>query len=482
MAGDEDLSALTVAQLKDKLKELSLPLSGSKADLIARIEANKCGEETKAADSAGHGDSAEGEKDKAQDQAEEKLGAATPEAAKSVDVPAAAGESAEADAKMEDAKAGEEETVETGSVAADNAGKGDGEDGIKKEGAEEKEGEQKAEDAEKSGEPEATDGEKVEEAEGDKKDEVDPEQAEKDAQATKMDKLSMSLDELMDAERSRSYKKGKTGGGGSSKDWSGGSTWKDKSYGGGGDSWSAGGDDWKSKSGSDSWGGNKSWGGGAGAGGGSDWKSSNGGSRDTYAGGGSSSKAWGGGGGGKDWGSGGGGNKWDDSSYDYGKKSSYSYDSSYDKSSWKDDKGYDYGSKDYGRSSYDYNRYDKGGRGHDRDDDRRRDDRMDRDPRDRMDRGDRDRAHASSGGHRGGMDRGMGGGEPRTIIVAGIGGLRVDRRDLERAFGTVGRVECSTVSRDTATLTFRDAQAASQAVRRFHGGQLNDRTIDVYFE
>ena len=34
----EDLKALTVAQLKDKLKELNLPITGKKADLIARLQ------------------------------------------------------------------------------------------------------------------------------------------------------------------------------------------------------------------------------------------------------------------------------------------------------------------------------------------------------------------------------------------------------------------------------------------------------------
>lgn len=34
----EDLKALTVAQLKDKLKELNLPITGKKADLLARLQ------------------------------------------------------------------------------------------------------------------------------------------------------------------------------------------------------------------------------------------------------------------------------------------------------------------------------------------------------------------------------------------------------------------------------------------------------------
>jgi len=34
----DDLKALTVAQLKDKLKELNLPITGKKADLLARLQ------------------------------------------------------------------------------------------------------------------------------------------------------------------------------------------------------------------------------------------------------------------------------------------------------------------------------------------------------------------------------------------------------------------------------------------------------------
>tara|TARA_B100000902_G_scaffold88490_1_gene92421 strand:- start:386 stop:808 length:423 start_codon:yes stop_codon:yes gene_type:complete len=34
----EDLKTLTVAQLKDKLKELNLPITGKKADLLARLQ------------------------------------------------------------------------------------------------------------------------------------------------------------------------------------------------------------------------------------------------------------------------------------------------------------------------------------------------------------------------------------------------------------------------------------------------------------
>ncbi|MHA1286417.1 MAG: SAP domain-containing protein [Candidatus Thorarchaeota archaeon] len=34
----EDLKALTVAQLKERLKELNLPITGKKADLLARLQ------------------------------------------------------------------------------------------------------------------------------------------------------------------------------------------------------------------------------------------------------------------------------------------------------------------------------------------------------------------------------------------------------------------------------------------------------------
>ena len=40
MSGDEipDYDAMTVAQLKEALKEKNLPVSGKKADLISRLE------------------------------------------------------------------------------------------------------------------------------------------------------------------------------------------------------------------------------------------------------------------------------------------------------------------------------------------------------------------------------------------------------------------------------------------------------------
>ena len=40
-----DYSALTVSQLKDKLKELGLPLSGKKSDLVDRLNASNQKEE-----------------------------------------------------------------------------------------------------------------------------------------------------------------------------------------------------------------------------------------------------------------------------------------------------------------------------------------------------------------------------------------------------------------------------------------------------
>jgi len=71
--------------------------------------------------------------------------------------------------------------------------------------------------------------------------------------------------------------------------------------------------------------------------------------------------------------------------------------------------------------------------------------------------------------------------EPRTIAVGNIAKLRVDKRDLEKAFESVGRVERSILSGSLAYITFCDPKDARDAVRRFHGGQLNDQTIEVYF-
>ncbi|CAE8672946.1 unnamed protein product, partial [Polarella glacialis] len=69
-----------------------------------------------------------------------------------------------------------------------------------------------------------------------------------------------------------------------------------------------------------------------------------------------------------------------------------------------------------------------------------------------------------------------------TVVVGNLGGLRINRRDLEAAFSAVGRVESAVVGEDSAKISFREARYAQEAVRRFHGGQLNERTIDVYLE
>merc|ERR1712151_379832 len=58
----------------------------------------------------------------------------------------------------------------------------------------------------------------------------------------------------------------------------------------------------------------------------------------------------------------------------------------------------------------------------------------------------------------------------------------IDRRDLEKAFSSVGPVEGSVVQRNEAKITFKEHRAAREAVRRFHGGQLNDRVIDVHID
>merc|ERR1719336_3732959 len=111
----------------------------------------------------------------------------------------------------------------------------------------------------------------------------------------------------------------------------------------------------------------------------------------------------------------------------YGGKSAWkdeSYDKSYDKSAYG---GYDKSSYDkYEKGGYDKNydkSYDKASSRRDAaagEDDRRRE-------------GERSGGHASSAGSRNMSEKGV---EPRTIVVGGMSGLRVDRRDLERAFGS----------------------------------------------
>ena len=72
--------------------------------------------------------------------------------------------------------------------------------------------------------------------------------------------------------------------------------------------------------------------------------------------------------------------------------------------------------------------------------------------------------------------------EHRTVTVGLIHGLSVDNRDLQNAFSTVGEViSVKTNTRDKVTeIEYRDEKQAKEAVRRFNGGKLNDRIIDVY--
>ena len=42
---EDELSAMTVVKLKERLKELALPISGKKADLIARLLESETEEE-----------------------------------------------------------------------------------------------------------------------------------------------------------------------------------------------------------------------------------------------------------------------------------------------------------------------------------------------------------------------------------------------------------------------------------------------------
>merc|ERR1712087_558000 len=109
----------------------------------------------------------------------------------------------------------------------------------------------------------------------------------------------------------------------------------------------------------------------------------------------------------------------------------------------------------------------------------------------RSDRYSDDRGYGKSNAwdSRGGGDRGRDdardqrrSGDNCTVIVSGLGGMNIDRRDLEKAFSSVGSVEGSEVKKNEAKIIFREPRAAREAVRRFHGGQLNDRVIDVHVE
>jgi len=324
-------------------------------------------------------------------------------------------------------------------------------------------------DEEKANEAPISDAEKFQD--GEKRDAIERKESEVEADAdrqeeetrdggeenvAKVDKLSMSLDDLIQSDRQSGWGKGKYGKSDRQSGWGKGKYGK---------SWQSDADDsgWKKKDKS-SW---NDWADGGGRGG--NWSS-----------GGGWKKSW---------------NQQDDRSAgdsSYAKSyESKSYDSKpNDKSYGKNHDSYDkdVGSYDKGGSRNGYGRAtqsssDGRGRGDGQEEQRHRED-----ARDQRRGGEEGR----SGGDRYGRSGGTTSrhhqqpadkiGETRTVMVAGMSGLRVDRRDLERAFGSVGRVEHANIGNSTATITFREARAAREAVRRFHGGQLNERTIDVYFE
>mmetsp|Transcript_131832 Transcript_131832/g.263089 ORF Transcript_131832/g.263089 Transcript_131832/m.263089 type:complete len:460 (+) Transcript_131832:120-1499(+) len=327
---------------------------------------------------------------------------------------------------------------------------------------EKKPDEEKANDAPMDDAEKCQDGEKTEsierkeseaEADADQKEEEKKDGGEENV--AKIDKLSMSLDDLIQSDRQSGWGKGKHGKSDRQSGWGKGKYGK---------SWQSEADDsgWKKKD-------KSSW---------NDW-SDGGGRGGNWSSGGGWKKSW---------------NQQDDrSGADSGYAKSYeskSYDSKpNDKSYGKNHDSYDkdVGSYDKGGSRNGYGRAtqsssDGRGRGDGQEEQRHRED-----ARDQRRGGEEGR----SGGDRYGRSGGTSSrhqqpaektGEPRTVVVAGMSGLRVDRRDLERAFGSVGRVEHANVGNSTATITFREARAAREAVRRFHGGQLNERTIDVYFE
>eukprot|EP00927_Polykrikos_kofoidii_P064986 TRINITY_DN60789_c0_g1_i1.p1 TRINITY_DN60789_c0_g1~~TRINITY_DN60789_c0_g1_i1.p1 ORF type:complete len:490 (+),score=129.58 TRINITY_DN60789_c0_g1_i1:91-1560(+) len=275
-----------------------------------------------------------------------------------------------------------------------------------------------------------------------------------DASILKSDKLGMALDDLITTDRGRNKSRGKG--------------WQQSRDGGG---WGDNKGSWRAS------GGGEGGGGGRGGGGGGNWKDWK---KEDWSSGKDVRKDGGSGGGGE----GGGG----------GRNSSWGRDAwkneNSGKSDWKSRKGGDdwQGSKWNGGGG-------SGGGGHHKSYDTASNDQAktggDRrvvvyhDVSGRGGRKDscnigRDRQHPSTVGDS--RRDAVKSSERTAIIVAGIDGLKVDRRDLEKAFSEAGPVDRCIVSDKSATIYFRDARSAQTAVRRFHGGQLNDRAIDVYFE
>jgi len=296
---------------------------------------------------------------------------------------------------------------------------------------------------------------------------------------SKLDKLEMSLDELVDADR-RS-EKGHGGGwnkvksnkweaSNSKQSWASGG-WQN---GGGQEGWA------KKEASSGTWSGtdSKKWTGG------NNWNSNDKWSNSSHTAGSS-------------WNSSGQGQGWSSQ-----KSSSWNNDWQSSKnterrSDWKGS----YSAADNGRQSYDQkgswgSQYDQrsSDRGYERPQQHKGYDRgydrpppqqhYDRDPPPARRHEERDYAYASASGRSAEVykeDARPAHREPRTIAVGNIEKLRVDKRDIEKAFDSVGRVERSTLSGSLAYITFYEPKDARDAVRRFNGGQLNDQTINVYF-
>eukprot|EP00928_Gymnodinium_smaydae_P027499 TRINITY_DN2125_c0_g1_i1.p1 TRINITY_DN2125_c0_g1~~TRINITY_DN2125_c0_g1_i1.p1 ORF type:complete len:1136 (-),score=255.64 TRINITY_DN2125_c0_g1_i1:108-3515(-) len=75
-------------------------------------------------------------------------------------------------------------------------------------------------------------------------------------------------------------------------------------------------------------------------------------------------------------------------------------------------------------------------------------------------------------------------GERKAVIVSGLSGMQIRRRDLGSAFATIGPVEDVEIlpGGSRARISFKDGTSAKKAVQHFHGGELGDRMIQVHFE